>query len=164
MHVFSDFIATKILMQFSRLLSLNLYLVKTKKNFMASFYEWVSTASRLEPLRGGSLLFTTKFPEIPGTHFIDLGGMKDWVELGATQWFWKRNPTIGNPAPEPLGHWSNRDTEFDLNMINNSGQNVLEKWQNVKIYMKQFWITAYSINMLYIWFLTFRLKIFLEQW
>ena len=32
-----------------------------------------STASRLEPLRGGSLLFTTKFPEIPGTHFIDLG-------------------------------------------------------------------------------------------
>ena len=26
-----------------------------------------------EPLRGGSLLFTTKFPEIPGTHMIDLG-------------------------------------------------------------------------------------------
>ena len=37
------------------------------KNFMAPFYEWGSTASRLEPLRGGSLLFTTKFPEIPGT-------------------------------------------------------------------------------------------------
>ena len=31
-----------------------------------------STASRLEPLQGGSLPFTTKFPEIPGTHFIDL--------------------------------------------------------------------------------------------
>ena len=30
------------------------------------------TASRLEPLPGGSLLFTIKFPEIPGTHFIDL--------------------------------------------------------------------------------------------
>ena len=28
-----------------------------------------------EPLRGGSLLFTTKFPEIPGTHLIDLGRM-----------------------------------------------------------------------------------------
>ena len=27
-------------------------------------------------LRGGSLLFTTKFPEIPGTHLIDLGSMK----------------------------------------------------------------------------------------
>ena len=46
---------------------------------MAPFYGWGSTASRLEPLRGGSLLFTTKFPEIPGTpgtHFIDLGRMK----------------------------------------------------------------------------------------
>ena len=46
------------------------------KNFMATFYGWGSTASRLEPLRGGSLLFTTKFPEISGTHFTDLGRMK----------------------------------------------------------------------------------------
>ena len=30
-----------------------------------------------EPLRGSSLLFTTKFPEIPGTYWIDLGRMKD---------------------------------------------------------------------------------------
>ena len=37
---------------------------KKKNNFVASFYGWGSTASRLEPLRGGSLLFTTKFPEI----------------------------------------------------------------------------------------------------
>ena len=29
-----------------------------------------------EPLQGGSLLFTTKVPQIPGTHFIDLGRMK----------------------------------------------------------------------------------------
>ena len=43
---------------------------------MAPFYGWGSTASRLEPLQGGSLLFTTKFPEIPVTHFIDLGRMK----------------------------------------------------------------------------------------
>ena len=49
---------------------------KKKKNFMAPFYGWGSTASRLEPLRGGSLLFTTKFPEVPGTHSIDLGRMK----------------------------------------------------------------------------------------
>ena len=27
---------------------------------MAPFYEWGSTASRLQPLRGGSLLFTIK--------------------------------------------------------------------------------------------------------
>ena len=37
------------------------------------FYRWASAATRLEPLRGGSLLFTPKFLEIPGTHFIDLG-------------------------------------------------------------------------------------------
>ena len=43
---------------------------------MTPFYGWGSTASRLEPLREGSLLFNTKFQEIPGTHFIDLGRMK----------------------------------------------------------------------------------------
>ena len=45
-------------------------------NIIAPFYGWGSTASRLQPLRGGSLLFTIQFPEIPGTHFIDLGRMK----------------------------------------------------------------------------------------
>ena len=43
---------------------------------MAPIYGWGSTASRLEPLQGGSLLFITKFPEIPGTHFMDLETMK----------------------------------------------------------------------------------------
>ena len=43
---------------------------------MAPFYGWGSTASRLEPPRGGSLLFTTKFPEIHGTHFTNHGTMK----------------------------------------------------------------------------------------
>ena len=43
---------------------------------MAPFYGWGSTASKLELLQGGSLLFTTKFPEIPGTDFVDLGRMK----------------------------------------------------------------------------------------
>ena len=54
---------------------------------MAPFYAWGSTTSRLEPLRGGSLLFTIQFLEIPGTHFIDLGRMKGSVNLGATLWF-----------------------------------------------------------------------------
>ena len=40
---------------------------------MAPFYGCGSIASRLEP-RG--FLFTTKFTEISGTHFIDLGMMK----------------------------------------------------------------------------------------
>ena len=53
---------------------------------MAPFYVWGSTTSRLESLQGGSLLFTTKFPGIPGTHFIDLRRMKGCVDIGATQW------------------------------------------------------------------------------
>ena len=39
---------------------------------MAPFYGWGSTSSGLEQLRGGNLLFTTKFPEISGTHFTNL--------------------------------------------------------------------------------------------
>ena len=48
-----------------------LVLIKIKKNFMAPFYGWGSTASSVEPLWGGSLLFATKFPEIVGTHLKD---------------------------------------------------------------------------------------------
>ena len=48
---------------------------------MAPFYGWGSTASMLEPLRGDSLFFTTKLPEIHGTHFIDLGRMNGSVDL-----------------------------------------------------------------------------------
>ena len=45
---------------------------------MATLYGWGSTASRVhtEPLREGSLLFTTKFAKIPGAHLIDLGKIK----------------------------------------------------------------------------------------
>ena len=50
---------------------------KKKKIFMAPFYGWDYTSSRLEQLLGGSLLFPTKFPKIPSTHFIDLGWWKD---------------------------------------------------------------------------------------
>ena len=42
--------------------------VVNKKIFVAPCYGWGSTASRLESLRGGSLLFTIKYPEIHGTH------------------------------------------------------------------------------------------------
>ena len=54
---------------------------------MAPFYGSGSTAPRLVPLRGGSLLFTTKFTDIPGTHFTNLGRMEGLADLGATQWF-----------------------------------------------------------------------------
>ena len=43
-------------------------------NFMTPFYG--SSSTELGLLRRGSLLFATKFPEISGTHFIDLGMMK----------------------------------------------------------------------------------------
>ena len=49
---------------------------------MASFYGRGSTASRLEPLRRGSLLFTIKFQKILGTHFINHGRMRSWVNFG----------------------------------------------------------------------------------
>ena len=75
-----------ILSTWSSLKKLNVHIKKTL-NFKAPFYGRGSTASRLEPLRGGSLLFTTKFPEIPGTHFIDLGRMKGWADLGAAHCF-----------------------------------------------------------------------------
>ena len=45
---------------------------------MSPFYGWGSTALRLEPLRGDSLLFTTKFPEIPGTHQKDERVSRPW--------------------------------------------------------------------------------------
>ena len=48
--------------------------------------------------QGGCLLFTTKFPQIPGTYLINLRRMKGWVEPGASQWFLTRNPWIGSPV------------------------------------------------------------------
>ena len=67
-----SFVFTQLLLC---ILLLSLWLIKLL-NFMAPFYGWGSTASRLVPLREGSLLFTTKFPDILGSHFIDLGRMK----------------------------------------------------------------------------------------
>ena len=43
-----------------------------KRNFLWMGFNYL----KLELLRGGSLLFTTKFPEIHDTPFIDLGKMK----------------------------------------------------------------------------------------
>ena len=65
---------------------------------MAPFYGWGWTTPRLGPVWGGNLIFTTKFPEIPGTHFIELRRMKGWVDLTATQSFWTWDPWTGNPG------------------------------------------------------------------
>ena len=51
---------------------------------MTPFHGRGSTASTLVPPRGCSLLFTTKPPEIPGTHFINLRRMKDCIDFGSS--------------------------------------------------------------------------------
>ena len=63
---------------------------------MPPFYGWGSTVSML---RGDSLFFTTKSPEISGTHLINIRRMKGLVDLGATQWFQTQDSWIGYPAP-----------------------------------------------------------------
>ena len=70
-----------------------------KKQLYGPFLRMGFNCLKLVPLRGGSLLFTTKFPDIPDTNFIDLGRMKGWVDLGATKWFWTRDTWTGNLAP-----------------------------------------------------------------
>ena len=62
---------------------------------MAPFYGWTSTTLRLEPLREGSLLFTTKFPEIPGTHFVDPGRRKTDSILEPPSGFELGTPVLG---------------------------------------------------------------------
>ena len=62
-------------------------------------YWWSSTASRLEPLRRGSLLFTTKLPTSEG--------WKAESTLEPPSGFWTWDPWIRNPVPWPLGHCSN---------------------------------------------------------
>ena len=47
-----------------------------KKLYGLFLWMGFSCLKATEPLRGGSLLFTTKFLESPGTHLIDLGMMK----------------------------------------------------------------------------------------
>ena len=52
-----------------------------------------------EPIRRDTLLLTTKSPGIPGTHLINLRGVKGWVNLGAIHWLWTQDPWIRKPAP-----------------------------------------------------------------
>lgn len=51
-----------------------------------------------QPLRVDSFLFTTKSPEITGTHLINFWRIKDWFDLENTYWFWTRDTRVGNPA------------------------------------------------------------------
>ena len=57
---------------------------------MAPFYGWRSTASRLEPLRGGSLLLTT-------------GSQKFLVLILSTSEGWKAESTLDHPVVLNMG-------------------------------------------------------------
>ena len=71
---------------------------------MAPFYGWGSTASRLQPLRGGSLLFTTEFPDILVLTLSTSEGGKAELTLEPPSGFEHGIPglgiqrRIGNPA------------------------------------------------------------------
>ena len=64
---------------------------------MVPFYGWGSTASRLEPLRGGSLLFST----IDLTRKIEFpfrgSPLKNNIKLSAPPSKKKKNPTCSPP-------------------------------------------------------------------
>ena len=63
--------------------------------FVAAFYGWGSTASKLEALQGGSLFFPKKFPEIPGTHFTTSEGWKTESTLQPPSGFEHDTPGLG---------------------------------------------------------------------
>ena len=77
----------------------------SKKNFNFNF----NCLKAKEPLRANILLFTNWYPGDPGTHFIDLGRMKGWVDLGATLPFWTRNLWFGEYSA--LNNKENTDTD-----------------------------------------------------
>ena len=57
------------------------------KNFIVSFL-WTgpNCLKASEPQRGDSLSFTTRYPDVPVTHLINIGRMKGWVEFRAIEW------------------------------------------------------------------------------
>ena len=57
-----------------------------KQTLWPLFMDGVLTASRLQPFWGSNLLFATKFPEVPGTHFIDLWRMGELSRPWKGEW------------------------------------------------------------------------------
>ena len=54
---------------------------KKNKLYGPFFLMGFNSLKATEPLRGGSLFFTNKFPEILDTHIIDLGKIKGCTEI-----------------------------------------------------------------------------------
>ena len=92
---------------------IDLMLTNTKKRYDPFLWIGFSCFKVSEPPEGESLFFTIQFQGVSGVQLIDLNRKKDWVDPGATQWFWTQNPWIGNLAPYPLGRCSiNRPRSF----------------------------------------------------
>ena len=69
-----------------------------KKNYGPLFWMGFNCLKSTEPLRGDSLLFIIKFPQIPCIHLIDLGRMK------GCQRFWSWDTWTGALTTGPLLH------------------------------------------------------------
>ena len=132
---------------------------KNFKNCMAPIYGWASTVSRLDPLRGGSLLFTTKFTEIPGTHLINLGRMKGWVHLRATLWFldtgpldWESSTLTTRPLLVNIQH---NGLQGNISVSSNSWNMGVKKDIQINLHFSKqiyFHVVSKSIDMaLYHW-------------
>ena len=62
---------------------------------MVPFYGWGSIVWKLKSHGGDRLLSTTKSPGVPGTHFINLRRIKDWLTLEPLSGFEPRTPGLG---------------------------------------------------------------------
>ena len=75
---------------------------------MVPFYGWGSTASRQEPLRRGSLLFTTSSQKFLVLILLTSGGLKAELTLEPPSGFEHGTPGLGiqhvNPVPYILDH------------------------------------------------------------
>ena len=86
-------------------------------NFMAPFYGSDSTASRLQPLQRGSLLFTIQFPEIPGTHYVTSEGWKAEQTLEPPSSFEQRTPGLGIQHLKYSWHCIHEGIAIDIVLI-----------------------------------------------
>ena len=77
-------------------LQISLVIISCSKKKLYGPFLWMgfNCLKDTEPLWRKSLLFTTKSPGVLATHLIDLGRMKSWVDLKATQRFWTWDTSV----------------------------------------------------------------------
>ena len=107
---------------------------------MAHFYGWGSTASRLEPLRGGSLLFT-------------LSSQKFLVLILSTSEGWKAESTL-----EPLCGFEHGIPGLGIQRLNHYAiaplTSIYQHWPNFRSFSTQFSFTFLKKDSDYLLFFT----------